>query len=148
MTIGKLKKKDIDEAVKVYLKGLSMEIPKGYSTKEDAKRKLNGINSFVYKEGGKILGLITFTLEYKKKIKINFICAIKPRKRIGKKLMKKLAKFAIKNKIKMIQSTMSSKDKRATNFYEKCGFRKYGKDISNNFVLYRIKVKPEEILIG
>lgn len=58
--------------------------------------------------------------------------------------MNKLADFAIKNKIDLITSWVSSKDKRAMNFYKSCGFRKYAKYyMDKNFMLYRLRAKPE-----
>ena len=144
--IEKLKKEDINEAAKVYQKGLQMEIPKGYSSFEETIKKLKERKVFIYKENNKIKGLISFSPKPQGKIRIDFICVINLRKGIGKKLMKKLADFAIKNNINLIYTNMSFKDKRAMNFYKSCGFRKFGKYKSyQNLTLYRIKAKPELI---
>ena len=144
--IEKLKRKDIQKAAKVYNKGLQMEIPPGFSTLDETLKKLETRHVFVYKDDGKINGLISFTLKSNDKIKIDFICAMKPRKGIGKKLMNKLVDFSIKNKIELIFTSASSIDKRALNFYESCGFEKFGKYRSyQNLVLYRIKTTPKLI---
>lgn len=144
--IEKLKQKDVKEAAKVYNKGLQMEIPKGYATLDETIKHLKEVRTFVYKENQKIKGLISFKQKEKNKIKIDFIYALILRKGIGKKLMKKLADFSIKNKIELVYSNVSSKDKRVMNFYENCGFKIYGKYFSGkNFMLYRLKAKPEWI---
>lgn len=144
--IEKLKKKDIVEAAKVYNKGLRMEIPKGHNTLNYTKKYLKEIYCFVYKENNKILGLVSFKFKTKDKIQMDFICAIKLRKGIGKKLIIKLKEFAVNNKVKMIYSNVSSKDKRVLEFYKNCGFKTYSKYYANkSFMLYRIKSKPEWI---
>lgn len=144
--IEKLKRKDVEEAARVYNKGLQMEIPSGYSTLNESINHLKKLNTFVYKERNKIRGLISFTSKNKDKIKIDFICAIKPRKGIGKKLINELADFSLKNNIQWIYTAMSSKDKRAMSFYKNCGFKKNGKYSSyQNLTLYRIRAKPEWI---
>ncbi len=144
--IEKLKQKDIIEAAKVYNKGLQMEIPKGYATLNETIKHLKEVRTFVYKENQKIKGLISFKEKSKGKIQMDFICVLVLRKGIGKKLMKKLADFAVKEKINFIYSNVSSKDKRVMNFYENCGFKIYGKYFSGKtFMLYRIKAKPNWI---
>ena len=143
--IEKLKKKDIQEAEKVYNKGLLMEIPPGHPSKEAVLKELKENYIFIHKENNKIKGLISFRILSNNKIRIDFICSIILRKGIGKKLMKKLADFSIRKKIKLIITAESSKDKRARNFYKNCGFKKYGECNSNNLKLYRIKTKPEII---
>lgn len=123
-----------------------METPKGRATFDKVIKHLEEVSLFVYKEKRKIKGLISFTFKEKGKIKIDFICTLRLRKGIGKKLMKKLAEFAIKHNVKFIYSNVSSQDKRVIKFYESLGFKKYGKYFANkNFMLYRIKAKPEWI---
>jgi len=144
MMIERLKKKDIKEAAKVYYKGLQMETPKGRTTFDKVVKHIKEVCLFVYKEKGKIKGLVSFTFEEKDKIKMDFICALELRKGIGKKLMKKLVEFAIKHKVRFIYSNVSSQDKRVIKFYESLGFKKYGRYFANkNFILYKIKAKPE-----
>ncbi len=144
--IERLKKKDIKEAAKVYYKGLQMETPKGRATFDKIIKHLQEVSLFVYKEKGKIKGLVSFTFKEKDKIKMDFICTFELRKGIGKKLMKKLAEFAIRHKVEFIYSNVSSQDKRVIKFYESLGFKKYGRYFVNkNFMLYRIKAKPEWI---
>ncbi len=145
--IEKLKNKDLKKAAKVYNKGLKMEIPPGSSTIQETIDHLKKELTFVYKENNKIEGLVTFNLK-NKEIRMRFICAMKLRKGIGKKLMKKLVDFSTKNKVKMIYSNVSLKDKRVLEFYNFLGFKKYQSYYSNrNFKLYRIKAKPKEIKI-
>ncbi|MFH1917623.1 MAG: GNAT family N-acetyltransferase [Nanoarchaeota archaeon] len=144
--IEKLKQKDVREAAIVYNKGLQMEIPKGYSTLDETIKHLKEVRTFVYKENQKIKGLISFKEKSKDKIRIDFICALVLRKGIGKKLMKKLADFSIKENTDFIYSNVSSKDKKVMNFYENCGFKIYGRYFSGKtFMLYRIKAKPKWI---
>lgn len=141
--IEELKSKDIEEAMKVYYKGLRMEIPRGNAKLNEIKKHLEEVHTFVYKEKQEIKGLISFRLKEKDKIKIDFICALILRKGIGKSLMKKLADYSIKEKIDFICSNVSSKDKRVMKFYEYCGFKVYERYFSRrNFMLYRIKAKP------
>jgi len=60
--------------------------------------------------------------------------------------MKKLAANAQKKKIKNVISEVSSKDKRVNSFYEKCGFKKYGKHkVDKNFTLILVKAAPKKI---
>lgn len=145
--IEKLKKKDLKEAAKVYNKGLQMEIPKGYRNLNKLIKILDKeVRCFVHKTNNKMDGLVSFCYKTKNKIQIGFICALKPRKRIGSKLIKKLADLSLKNNVQFIYSNVSSKDKRVMNFYEFCGFKKYGKYYARkDFMLYRIKAKPERI---
>lgn len=145
ITIEKLKLKDLKEAAKVYYKGLQMEIPKGRQSLDNVINLLGKIHTFVYKENGKIRGLVTFELRGNK-IRMNFICAMVLRRGIGEKLMKKLVDFAMKNKVRFIYSSVSSKDKRVMIFYDKLGFKRYSSySASRNFIIYRIKARPEDI---
>jgi N-acetylglutamate synthase-like GNAT family acetyltransferase len=148
MVIEKLKLKDIKEAAIVYNKGLQMEIPKG--PKYKLKHLIKVISKpkiFVFKEKDKIKVFVSFKMKNKENVKMDFICVTKLRRGIGKKLMKKLAEYSLKNKIRYIYSNVSSKDKRVMGFYEKMGFEKYQKYYANkDFMLYRIKAKPEWIL--
>lgn len=143
--IEKLNINDIKEASEVYNKGLQMEVPKGYSTLKNTIKKLKKLQTFVYKENKKIKGLISFKID-KNNIYLSFICALPLRKGIGKKLMKKVAEFAIENNTKNIFSSVSYQDKKAMKFYEKLGFEKYDKKTDKDFTLFLIKVKPEKIL--
>lgn len=142
--IEKLKEKDIKETAKIHNKGLRMQIPKGHSSLDKTIKNLKKVHVFVYKENKKIKGVILFKLKQKNKITINFICALTTRRGIGKKLIKKLVNFPVKEKIEFIYSNVSSKDERAMNFYKKCGFKIYKKCfLEKNFMLYKIKAKPE-----
>lgn len=144
--IERLKNKDIKEAAKVYCKGMQMETPKGRATFDKVIKHLEEVSLFVYKEKGKIKGLVSFTFKGKDKIKMDFICTLKLRKGIGRGLMKKLAGFAIKHKVEFIYSNVSSQDKRVIKFYESLGFKNYGRYFVNkSFMLYRVKAKPEWI---
>lgn len=146
--IESLEKKDITQTAKVYNKCLSMEIPRGKSTLEETKKKLRKIGCLVYKEKGKIQGLITFK-KIKNSINLEFICSLKLRKGIGKSLMKELARIALNNKSGLIYSTVSTKDKRVMKFYNYCGFKKYGQyesKIRKKFILNKIKASPKKII--
>lgn len=137
--IEKLKRKDIEETAKVYIKGLSMEKPKGYSTLKETINNLKKLNCFVHKSKKKIDGLITFK-KRKDNITIDFICSLKLRKGIGRKLMNKLIRYSIDNKVNIIYSNVSNKDKRVLKFYDSLGFKKYGKFHRNKLLLYKIKL--------
>jgi RimJ/RimL family protein N-acetyltransferase len=144
--IEELRKKDIDEAVKVWKKGLTMEIPEGTETNREIRSRLKEFRTFVYKEKDKIIGLLSFTFEEDGSIDIVFICTMVLRKKIGTKLISKLAKFALKNKIHAIYSNVSPEDERAMSFYKRCGFRRFGKPyIDAGVLLYKIRAKPMEI---
>ncbi|MFH1365192.1 MAG: GNAT family N-acetyltransferase [archaeon] len=145
--IEKLKKKNIKKAAKIYYAGIKMEIPPGRSSLEEIIKKLNKVETFVYKKKNQINGLVSFVIG-KNKVKIDFICAMKLRKGVGKKLIKHLAIFSLRKKIKYIYSNVSSKDKRVIEFYDFCGFKRYGEKkikLKKKFILYRIKAKPEWI---
>ena len=145
--IEKLKKKDIRKAAIVYNKGLRMEIPRGKSTLKRTTTILSKEEEcLVYKEGDKIIGLVTFEKKGKN-IKIRFICTLKLRKGIGKKLMICLARIAIKREIKYLFSNVSTKDKRVIKFYDYCGFKKYDSyEAERGFILNKIKVSLREVL--
>lgn len=145
--IEQLKKKDIEEAAKVYSLGLQMQIPKSYLPLEEIIKNLRKLKLFVYRNKTKIKGLLSFTPKGKNSLEIDFICSLELRKGIGKKLIKRLAEFSVKRKIRTIYSNVSSKDKRVINFYESCGFEVYGKPrISNKLKLYKLKTIPQKIL--
>lgn len=146
--IENLTEKDISEAARVYNRGILMQVPKGYSTLNETIQVLKNKKCFIYKINNKIVGLVVFDyiISLKRKIKIDFICVLKLRKGIGRKLIKRLVDFSLKNKVQFIYSNVSSKDKRVMQFYEYCGFKKYGKYYaSKNFLLYRIRARPIDI---
>lgn len=144
--IQKLKKEDIEEAARVYNKGLSMQIPEGYARLDETVKLLKRIECIVHKTNNRIDGLVSFEKK-KDKIYMKFICALKFKEGIGKKLIKKLADHASKSQVKLIYSVVSTKDKRAMKFYEHCGFKKYGQYYQRkNFLLNRIKAKPKKII--
>ncbi len=146
--IEKLKKENVVKAAKIYYCGLSMQVPKGYWALREIINHLNKINVFVYKDAKKILGLVSFKIKHENEIYIDFICAVESGKGIGKKLMRYLAYFAYKNKVKYILSHVSTKDKKVMKFYESCGFKKYAQYYARkDFLLYRIKAKPKKIII-
>ena len=100
----------------------------------------------MYKEDKKIIGILSFAHKKGNKIRIEFIYSNKLRKGIGKKLIKKLANYALKNRIGFIYTSVSSNDERAINFYRNCGFKFNGKYHSyRNMILYRIKAMPKLI---
>lgn len=140
-----LTKDDLVEAAKVYMKGLSMEIPIGYKSLQDSIKSLERTKCFVYKENNAILGLVCFNTTGPEII-IEFICAIKPRNGIGSSLLKKLAEFALKNNSIFISSTVSTQDERALRFYEHCGFLKYGQQLDDDLLLNKIRAKPNDII--
>lgn len=146
--LEKLKKKDIKEAAKVYQKGLSMEIPKGYCNLDKLIKVLDKeVLGYVYKIKNKIKGLVSFYFNGKDRIVIDFICALIQRKGIGTKLMKKLANLALKKKVRYIYSTVLTKDKKVMAFYKNCGFKKYKQYYAKkDFLLYGVKVKPIEMI--
>ena len=142
--IEKLKKKDIEKAAKIYNKCSLMQNPPKKSSLEETIKKLSADRCLVYKENNKILGLIRYKKD--KKIEIKFICSLRKRQGIGKKLIYKLVKM-FKNKT--INTTVSSRDKRALAFYNSLGFKKYGQYKSKtrkNFILYKIKANSKDIL--
>ena len=147
--IEKLKNKDIKESAQVFVKGLSMQKPKPLS-KPNVNERMDILKSegtcFIYKYKRKIIGLAYFNVK-KANIKIRFICSLKKRKGIGSSLIKEVTLFAVKNKISLIYSTVSSEDERVIRFYDFCGFKRYNiYKASGNFTLYRIKAKPETII--
>lgn len=145
--IEKLKKREVIEAAKVYSKGLSMEIPKGRCRLHKLITILDKeVECFVHKTNNKIDGLISFEFNGKSKIKVDFICALKLRKGIGKRLMKKLANYCLRRNIKSIYSNVSTKDKKVMSFYKYCGFKKYGQYYAGkDFLLNRVKATPTDI---
>ena len=145
--IEKLNKKDIGEAAKFYNQGLLTQIPKWKSTLKNNLKKLNETNVFVYKEKNKIKGIVVFEIFENKKLKLDFIYASEMRKGIGRKVIEKVVKLTLKNKVKEIFSEVSHKDKRVMKFYENCGFKKYGEHkVDKRFTLILVKTKPESVL--
>lgn len=146
--IEKLKKKNIKEAAKVYQKGLSMEIPKGYCKLDKLIKVLDKeVLCYIYKIDNKIKGLISFYFKGKYNIVVDFICAIYQGRGIGTKLMKKLADYALKKKVRYICSNVSTKDKKVMTFYKNCGFKKYKQYyVRKGFLLYNVKTKPKDMI--
>ena len=121
--IEKLQKKDIDEAAKVWDEGARMEKPPGEYRIRTIKKFLSKIPCFVHKSNGKIDGLIQFFKERygflwrKQAVRMHFICALQPRKGIGKQLIKTLINYAESENINTIFSGVSTIDSRAMAFY-------------------------------
>lgn len=144
--IERVKDSDRKEAAQVYIKGLQMEIPKGYASFEETINHLKKVVTFVYKINRKIVGLITLAKRPDRDYKIDFICALKKREGIGTELIKKASAFCKKRKVKYLYSNVSAKDNRVLEFYRHAGFKKYGKYFATkNFMLFKIKAKPEWI---
>src|SRR5271154_6587353 len=94
--IERLQKEDLREAARVYKRGLELEIPIGNAKLEKVLKDLRGFTTFVYKQENRIKGLVTFTFKTEFTIDMIFICSMVFRKRIGTKLMKRLAEYATK----------------------------------------------------
>jgi len=115
-------------------------------TAKEIKFRLKEFDTFICTESNKIIGLLTFTFKKDGNIDIVFICSMVLRKKIGTKLMHRLAKYTIANKINNIYSNVSSKDKRVMNFYDHCGFKRVGKYFDTGLLLYKVKAKPADII--
>ena len=141
--IEKLRKRDLEKAIIVSPKGLSLETPPGNMNNKIISRELKKTICYVHKTKGNLDGLTNFKINKNGNITLMFICAIRPRQGIGTELMHEVAKFALKKKIKWIYSGVSSKDKRATKFYYSLKFKPYSK--TGQFGYY-IKAKPTDVV--
>lgn len=144
--IESLKSEEVDEAARVYVKGISMEIPPGSATMEGTRVILKKMYCFVHKTGGCIDGVVTFR-HRDESIDINFICALTLRRGIGKALMERVAAFGLDKNVDYIYSTVSSEDERVMKFYDYCGFKKYDEYFEKEvLLLHAVKATPSEIL--
>jgi L-amino acid N-acyltransferase YncA len=145
MEITRLTSNDIESASDVYIQGLKMETPPGTANKEDIIRYLNETHCYIAKENNHIYGLVSF-LVIDNNIVIDFICSIKQRCGIAKKLMQKVANYAKNHNYIEIQSTVSSINPSALKFYEKLGFKTYGFCSIDNIQIKKIKITPQTII--
>ena len=133
---------DIDEAARVFQQGLHREVPRGHEPLPLIRSNLRKYVCFVFKENGKIEGLVWFK-QMRNHITLEFICSRKLRRGIGYKLMLSVVKYAAQRKISRIWSGVSLRDKRASEFYHSLGFRNQKK--TGHFGYY-IKASTEDIL--
>ena len=121
--IERLRKSDMKVAIKLFQKGLSLEVPPGKIEASAIKKELESTICYVHKTGNELDGLVNFKLNNSQNIRLMFICTTKLRKGIGSKLVSKVVAFGVKNRARWIYSYVSLKDKRAVNFYHSLGFR-------------------------
>jgi len=141
-----LKSEEIDEAARVYVKGISMEIPPGRATLGSTRIILKKLYCFVHKADARIDGVVTFR-HRDESIDINFICALALRRGVGKALMERVADFGLDKNVDYIYSTVSSEDERVMKFYDYCGFKKYDEYFEKEgLLLHAVKAAPSEIL--
>ena len=143
-----LSKRNLIKIVDLYQWGLLNQRPKYKSKKEGILKNLKKLEGFIYKNHkGTIVGLITYNIKANKVI-IDFVCSKARRKGIVTSLFIKLGKYCLKHNIKEILSRVSSKDKRTMNLYfKKFRFKKYySKKTNLNFISYRVKIKPSELI--
>lgn len=143
-TIEKLKKADLEEAIRVYSKGSKMQNPEGNYNLDDIEGRLGITDCYVHKdETGRIDGLVSYIVG-EKEIEIEFICSLK--KGAGKKLMGKIAELAKDYSIPEIRAEVSSIDQKAVGFYDSLGFKKSKEYPYENIKVYEIKAKPDDIM--
>jgi L-amino acid N-acyltransferase YncA len=148
MPIEWLKKSEARKTAVVYAKGLAMETPIGIGGVDELESILcKKVKCLVYKKGGKIIGFVSFYPKGKNGLMIDFICSIDLRRGIGSALLKRLALYAKKKKIKSIYSVIYSRDKRVQNFYFGNGFAIASEYVNKNgLTLQRIKSSPKAVL--
>ena len=142
---------DVSMAASVFSEGLALEKPPGRGTLSSIEEHLRESVVFVYKRGGKIVGLVSAQKKGDDALMITFICALVQRKGIGRELMRRVAKYAARSGVRFIYSTVSERDSRAREFYKHCGFRQYNRQVvdyvgEKDLTLYKIKVEPKTIL--
>lgn len=148
--IERLRKRDLNEAARVFFEGMLLEKPPGRGTLSSIETHLRECIVFVDKEKGRIVGLISGR-EIAKGLRITFICALRQRCGIGSALMRRIAQYCVRKRIRFVYSNVSLQDERALRFYEKCGFKVYGRYSvdyisSKDLTLLRIKAEPRIIL--
>lgn len=141
--IERLRKLDIERAITVFQKGLSLEIPPGNMGRKIIGNELRKTICYVHKTNGRLDGLVNFKLNKGGSITLMFICTLKPRNGVGTELMLEVAKFALGKKVKWVYSLVSFRDKRATSFYYRLNFKSYAK--KKKFGYY-MRAKPISIL--
>jgi ribosomal protein S18 acetylase RimI-like enzyme len=147
-TIEDVRPEDLDAAAAVYLAGLQMQTPPGGigGTVEYIKTKMNGYRILVYKEGDRILGLVSYSINADHQAEIDFICALEPGRGIGTSLLREMAKLIAAQDVSEVLSSMSSLDERAMNFYKRSGFTIYAeKRERDNFLIYLIKADATKL---
>jgi ribosomal protein S18 acetylase RimI-like enzyme len=140
--ITKLQTSELTEAARVIQRGLQRQIPGERGKLSKIIENLRKQNCFVYKEKGEIKGIVWFRIN-KNNIQIKFICADKPRKGIGSRLILNLAQYGLAKKIRYVISIVSLADIKAVKFYNSLGFKQYKKFKSNGSY---IRVRPIDII--
>ena len=150
---------DLKTAARIYAQGILLEVPPGSKEPLDEltrvmhkllqRHLLQRTNRRVWiaTKNGSPCGILDF-YHREQRIHIKFICGIPPRHGIGTQLMAHLAKYARKNSVTAISSTVSTLDERAMSFYfQHLGFQRAG--LTNEkigFDLYFVIIKPELLL--
>jgi hypothetical protein len=141
--IEQLEAKDTESAVKLFKKGLAAEIPRGELPDEAIYKELDTTLCLVYKKGKNLNGLVNFKLNKSRNITLMFICVSEYRKKIGLKLLHRVACIGSENGARWIYAGVSRRDARAVGFYKSLGFRSYKRTGHRG---YYIRAKPYEIL--
>ncbi|MEM3272794.1 MAG: GNAT family N-acetyltransferase [Candidatus Micrarchaeaceae archaeon] len=139
-----LRQNDLDEAAKVFQRCLHREVPKGHEPLLAIKNNLKRFTCFVYKENYRIRGLAWFRMK-QNHVELLFICSNRLRRKIGSTLMLEVARYALQKHLTWIYSSVSSKDKAATNFYRSLGFKNYRK--TGHFGYY-VRARAADIISG
>lgn len=140
--VQRLQSAEIDEAAGVFKIGLRLQMPSEKGDLEKIKKTLQKRGCNVYKDKGRIKGLVYFE-KFRNDIRVRFICAIALRQGIGSALMLDLAKHAKREGIRWIRTAVFIGDKRDRNFYDALGFVPYRRIDSTGMYL---KVRPKVLL--
>ncbi|MCL5680347.1 MAG: GNAT family N-acetyltransferase [Candidatus Marsarchaeota archaeon] len=137
-----MKRSERPAIVRLFQKGLPMQVPKGSMTKAEIEEVLAASTTLIYSETDAIGGFVSFTRTHNG-LRIEFIFSDKRRKGIGTMLMRRAARHAKRLGLAYVSSEVSVMDKRASGFYDSLGFTKQKKI---NYFLYRIRATPRSIM--
>ncbi len=137
-----MKKEDFDTVKVLFEEGLGKQNPRASMPYSRISEILKTTTTFICVKDNNIIGLVSFTAS-KKRIDLEFIYAVKSRQGVGKALMLKVAKYAIKHNIALIRSSVSIIDEDASAFYKSLGFSK-GKKM--DWFLYAISAPARTVV--
>ncbi|MGC8586383.1 MAG: GNAT family N-acetyltransferase [Candidatus Micrarchaeia archaeon] len=137
-------------AIKLYMKGLSEERPKGHAKQEELAERFKLLDGFGALDKNRLVGIITFTI-IGSTMYLDFIFASIKRHRIGFALMLETAKLARRKHITLIKTSISKIDQRSIAWYKACGYRRMRKTaqdwplVDRPFLFYA-DAQPDKII--
>ena len=149
MSVEPLSGTDLEAAARLYSTTVQMQDPPGFLTNSDARQQLqaNFVRKryyvFVSKEPA-VNGIVIFN-KFEGKFKIFFIGAYPASQGTGKKMLRTMGEFAKDQDVDIVITDVSSRDKRALQFYQSCGFQMINQIEKEGYYEIRFKVDTDKL---